>query len=215
MDIKVSPSILSADFGRLNDDIKTVEEHADYIHVDVMDGHFVPNLTFGAPVVRCIKSKLPLDVHLMIANPEIYIEDFAKAGADVLTIHFETVDDLHEILAKIKENGMRAGVSIKPGTEVKILEEYLDELDWVLIMSVEPGFGGQGFMDSAIDKIKWLRERAPELDIAVDGGINDETGRQCAAAGANVLIAGSYIFGAEDRREAIDLLKGTEGYDGA
>jgi len=158
---------------------------------------------------------LPLDVHLMIANPEIYIEDFAKAGADVLTIHFETVDDLHEILAKIKENGMRAGVSIKPGTEVKILEEYLDELDWVLIMSVEPGFGGQGFMDSAIDKIKWLRERAPELDIAVDGGINDETGQQCAAAGANVLIAGSYIFGAEDRREAIDLLKGTEGYDGA
>lgn len=215
MDIKISPSILSADFGRLNDDIKTVEEHADYIHVDVMDGHFVPNLTFGAPVVRCIKSKLPLDVHLMISNPQDFIEDFAKAGAKVLTVHFEAAPDLHGLLEKIKGNGMRAGVSIKPGTDVKILEEYLDELDWVLIMSVEPGFGGQGFIDTAIDKIKWLRKKAPELDIAVDGGINDETGRKCALAGANVLIAGSYIFGAEDRREAIDLLKGTEGYDGA
>lgn len=217
MDIKISPSILSADFGRLNEDIKTVEEHSDYIHVDVMDGHFVPNLTFGAPVVSWIKSEIPLDVHLMIENPEKFIDDFAKAGANVLTVHYEAVEDLHGLLATIKEKGMRAGVSIKPKTEVEVLEEYLDELDWVLIMSVEPGFGGQGFIDSALDKIKWLREHAPELDIAVDGGINDETARLCEEAGANVLIAGSYIFKADDRKEAIDLLRGVqgEGYDGA
>ncbi|MFC1810409.1 ribulose-phosphate 3-epimerase [Patescibacteria group bacterium] len=215
MDTKISPSILSADFGRLNDDIKTVEQHSDYIHVDVMDGHFVPNLTFGAPVVRHIKSKLPLDVHLMISNPGDFIEDYAKAGADVLTVHYEAADDLHELLAKIKENGMRAGVSLKPRTEAEALENYLDEVDWVLLMSVEPGFGGQVFMPNVLDKIKWIRERAPELDIAVDGGINDETGRKCIEAGANILIAGSYIFKAENREEAIDLLRGTEGYDGA
>jgi ribulose-phosphate 3-epimerase len=217
MDIKISPSILSADFGRLNDDIKTIEEHSDYIHVDVMDGHFVPNLTFGAPVVKCIKSKLPLDVHLMISNPENFIEDFINAGASVLTVHYEAAKDLHAVLAKIRSNAVKAGVSIKPDTKVEVLEEYLDELDWVLIMSVEPGFGGQGFMDSALEKIKWLRERAPELDIAVDGGINDETARKCELAGANVLIAGSYIFGADNRRQAIDLLRGTqgEGYEGA
>ncbi len=217
MKIKISPSILSADFGRLNEDIKTIEEHSDYIHVDVMDGHFVPNLSFGAPVMKDIDSKLPLDVHLMIENPENYIDDFAKAGADILTVHFEATDDLHGLLAKIKDLGMRAGVSIKPGTEVEVLEEYLDELDWVLIMSVEPGFGGQGFISGAVDKIKWLREHAPELDIAVDGGVNDKTARLCEEAGANVLIAGSYIFKSDDRREAIDLLRGVqgEGYDGA
>lgn len=215
MDIKISPSILSADFGRLNEDIKTIEEHSDYIHIDVMDGHFVPNLSFGAPVARCIKSKLPLDVHLMIENPEKYIDDFAKAGADVLTVHFEAVDDLHGLLKQIKEKGMKAGVSIKPGTEVEVLEEYLEELDWILVMSVEPGFGGQGFIEGALDKIKWLREKAPTLDIAVDGGINDETARLCEEAGANVLIAGSYIFKADNRKEAIDLLRGDKGYDGA
>ena len=217
MKIKISPSILSADFGRLNEDIKTIEEHSDYVHVDVMDGHFVPNLTFGAPVMKYIDSKLPLDVHLMIANPEKFIDDFAKAGAEILTVHFEATKDLHGLLKAIKEKGMKAGVSIKPGTEADVLEEYLDELDWVLVMSVEPGFGGQGFMENSLPKIKWLREHAPSLDIAVDGGINDETARLCEEAGANVLIAGSYIFKADDRKEAIDLLRGVhgEGYDGA
>ena len=215
MDIKISPSILSADFGRLNEDIKTIEEHSDYIHIDVMDGHFVPNLTFGAPVMRYIKSKLPLDVHLMIENPEKYIDDFAKAGADILTVHFEATEDLHGLLKQIKEKGMKAGVSIKPGTGVEVLEEYLEELDWVLVMSVEPGVGGQGFIEGALDKIKWLREKAPQLDIAVDGGINDETARLCEEAGANVLIAGSYIFKADNRQKAISLLRGDEGYDGA
>ncbi|MFC1600097.1 ribulose-phosphate 3-epimerase [Patescibacteria group bacterium] len=217
MKIKISPSILSADFGRLNEDIKTIEEHSDYVHVDVMDGHFVPNLTFGAPVVKYIKSELPLDVHLMIENPEKFIDDFAKAGADILTVHFEAVDDLHGLLKQIKDKGMKAGVSIKPGTQAEVLEEYLDELDWVLVMSVEPGFGGQGFIAESVPKIKWLREHAPDLDIAVDGGINDETARLCEEAGANVLIAGSYIFKSDDRKEAIDLLRGVhgEGYDGA
>ncbi len=207
MKTKVAPSILSADFGKLNEDIATIDDHSDYIHVDVMDGHFVPNLTFGAPVAKYIKSKNPLDVHLMIENPGNYIEDFAKAGADVLTVHYEAAHDLDGTLAKIREHGMKAGVSIKPATPVEVLEPYLKDLDWVLVMSVEPGFGGQSFMPNALEKISWLREKAPDLDIAVDGGINDKTGKQCVDAGANILIAGSYIFKAEDRVEAIESLK--------
>jgi ribulose-phosphate 3-epimerase len=207
MEVQIAPSILSADFGRLNEDIATIDDHVDYIHVDVMDGHFVPNLTFGAPVVKFIKSKNPLDVHLMIENPENYIEDFAKAGSDILTVHYEVCDDLPAVIRQIKSNGMKAGVSIKPGTDVEVLEKILPELDWVLIMSVEPGFGGQSFMPNALQKIKWLREKAPQLDIAVDGGINAETGLQCKEAGANVLIAGSYIFKSDDRVAAINSLR--------
>ncbi|MFC1655474.1 ribulose-phosphate 3-epimerase [Patescibacteria group bacterium] len=208
MEIKVAPSILSADFGRLNEDIATVDEYCDYIHVDVMDGHFVPNLTFGAPVAKYIKSKKPLDVHLMIENPEKYIEDFAKAGTDVLTVHYEAAHDLDGTLAEIKKHGMKAGASIKPATPVEVLDPYLKDLDWVLIMSVEPGFGGQSFMPNALGKISWLREQAPGLDIAVDGGITDKTGKECVDAGANILIAGSYIFKADDRIAAIKSLKG-------
>lgn len=207
MEVQIAPSILSADFGRLNEDIATIDDHVDYIHVDVMDGHFVPNLTFGAPVVKFIKSKNPLDVHLMIENPENYIEDFAKAGSDILTVHYEVCADLPAVIAQIKSAGMKAGVSIKPGTEVEVLEEILPELDWVLIMSVEPGFGGQSFMPNALQKIKWLREKAPQLDIAVDGGINSEIAIQVKEAGANILIAGSYIFKAEDRITAISSLR--------
>jgi ribulose-phosphate 3-epimerase len=207
MEIKVAPSILSADFGKLNEEIASIEEHSDYIHVDVMDGHFVPNLTIGAPVVKYIKSKLPLDVHLMIEHPEKFIEDFAKAGSDILTVHYEVAHDLDDMLKDIKKHGMKAGASIKPGTPVEVLDPYLEFLDWVLIMSVEPGFGGQSFIPNALDKIKWLREQAPSLDIAVDGGINADTGKQCTEAGANVLIAGSYIFKADDRASAIKSLK--------
>jgi len=208
MKIQIAPSILSADFGKLNEDISTVEDYVDYIHMDVMDGHFVPNLTFGAPVVKCIKSKKPMDVHLMIESPMEYIDDFAKAGAGVLTFHYEAVENPHVLINMIKERGIRAGMSVKPGTDIKVLEEFLPELDWVLVMSVEPGFGGQSFMPSALDKIKWLREKAPKLDIAVDGGINEETGKLCREAGANVLIAGSYIFKAKDRVAAIKALRG-------
>lgn len=207
MEVQIAPSILSADFGRLNEDIATIDDHVDYIHVDVMDGHFVPNLTFGAPIVKFIKSKNPLDVHLMIENPENYIEDFAKAGSDILTVHYEVCDDLPAVIAQIKSAGMKAGVSIKPGTRVEVLEEILPKLDWVLIMSVEPGFGGQSFMPNALQKIKWLREKAPQLDIAVDGGVNAETGLQCKEAGANVLIAGSYIFKSDNRVAAINSLR--------
>ena len=206
MEIKIAPSILSADFGRLNEEIATVDSDCDYIHVDVMDGHFVPNLTFGAPVVKDIKSKKPLDVHLMIDNPIEYIDDFAKAGADILTFHYEAVDNPVSLLNMIKDRGIKAGISIKPGTDIKIVEEIVPQLDWFLVMSVEPGFGGQSFMPSALDKIKWLRDKAPNLDIAVDGGINAETGKLCIETGANILVAGSYIFKAEDRIEAIKSL---------
>ncbi len=207
MKIKIAPSILSADFGKLNEDISTVEDYADYMHIDVMDGHFVPNLTFGAPVVRCIQTDTPLDVHLMVDNPQDYVDDFADIGTEVLTFHYEAVDDPVSSLKRIRKQGMKAGISIKPGTDVSILKPLLSNLDWVLIMSVEPGFGGQSFMPAALEKIKWLREKAPDLDIAVDGGIKADTGKLCREAGANILIAGSYIFKAEDRIKAISSLR--------
>lgn len=208
MKIKIAPSILSADFGKLNEDISTVEDYADYMHIDVMDGHFVANLSFGAPVVRCIQTDTPLDVHLMAENPQDYVDDFADIGTEVLTFHYEAVDDPMSLLKHIRKQGMKAGISIKPGTDVSVLKPLLSNLDWVLTMSVEPGFGGQSFMPAALDKIKWLREKAPDLDIAVDGGINAETGKLCRDAGANILIAGSYIFKAEDRVKAIEDLRG-------
>lgn len=214
MDIKIAPSILSSDFGKLNEEVASIEEHADMLHVDVMDGHFVPNLTFGAPVVKWIKTDLPMECHLMIENPEKYIEDFVKAGADIITVHQEACDDLGAVIDQIKSHNIKAGVSIKPGTDIKVLQDYLDDIDMILVMSVEPGFGGQKFMPNALEKIKWIREKSPEMDIAVDGGINDETAKLCIEAGANILVAGSYIFKAEDRNEAIGLLRGSEGYSG-
>jgi len=208
MDLKIAPSILSADFGRLNEDIATIDDYIDYIHIDVMDGHFVPNLTFGVPIVKYVKSGNPLDVHLMVENPENYIDDFADIGTSVLTFHYEAVEDCLWLISKIKEKGMKVGISIKPGTKVEVLEEFLSKLDWVLVMSVEPGFGGQSFMPVALEKIKWLREKALDINIAVDGGVNAETGALCRQAGANVLVAGSYIFKAEDRIAAIKSLRG-------
>jgi len=208
MNIKIAPSILSADFGKLNDDIATIDDYVDYIHIDVMDGHFVPNLTFGAPIVKFVKSKQPLDVHLMVENPENYIDDFANIGASILTFHYEATSDPFMLIELIKEKGMKVGVSIKPKTDVKVLGKFLAEIDWVLVMSVEPGFGGQSFMSGSLDKIKWLREHALNLDIAVDGGINADTAKLCKKAGANILVAGSYIFNAEDRAKAVLNLRG-------
>ena len=211
--IIISPSILSADFANLERDIQLVENNgADWIHVDVMDGHFVPNITIGIPVVKSIKkvTKLPLDVHLMIENPEKYIKDFANAGADILTFHYEAVkkENIKNLISEIKELGVKAGLSIKPKTQPEEILEFLQDLDLVLVMTVEPGFGGQKFMEDCAEKIKLIKQHAPEnLYIQVDGGINAQTGKICTEFGANSLVAGSYIHKAENIKEAISSLK--------
>lgn len=211
--IIVSPSILSADFANLERDIKLVERNgADWIHVDVMDGHFVPNITIGIPVVKSIKkvTTLPLDVHLMIENPEKYIEDFANAGADILTFHYEAVkkENIKPLITNIKNLGVKAGLSIKPKTQPEEILEFLPDLDLVLVMTVEPGFGGQKFMADCAEKIKVIKQHATQnLFIQVDGGINAETGEICTKYGANSLVAGSYIYKAENIKEAISSLK--------
>lgn len=211
--IIISPSILSADFANLERDIQLVENNdADWIHVDVMDGHFVPNITIGIPVVKSIKkvTKLPLDVHLMIENPEKYIKDFANAGADILTFHYEAVkkENIKNLISEIKELGVKAGLSIKPKTQPEEILEFLQDLNLVLVMTVEPGFGGQKFMEDCAEKIKLIKQHAPEnLYIQVDGGINAQTGKICTEFGANSLVAGSYIYKAENIKEAISSLK--------
>lgn len=211
--IIVSPSILSADFANLERDIKKVENAgADWLHVDVMDGHFVPNITIGIPVVKSIKAitKLPLDVHLMIENPEKYINDFAKAGADIITFHYEAVkkENLKDIINQIKSHNVKAGLSIKPKTNPEEVLNILKELDLLLIMTVEPGFGGQKFMPDCAEKIKEIKNFAPNtLIIQVDGGINAETSKVCIQYGATSLVAGNYIYKADNIKEAINSLK--------
>lgn len=205
----ISPSILSADFANLERDIKAVET-ADWLHIDVMDGHFVPNITIGVPVVASIRkvTKMPLDVHLMIENPEKYIEAFAKAGADIITFHYEAVEDVNAIIRQIKSFGIKAGMSIKPKTPVDAVFPYINDLDMVLVMTVEPGFGGQKFMQDCAEKIPVIKEKAPEnLIIQVDGGINAETARICTSYGANSLVAGNYIYKSADIKSAIALLR--------
>lgn len=208
----ISPSILSADFANLGRDVKELQDcGADWIHVDVMDGHFVPNLTIGAPVVKAIKPycNIPLDVHLMIDNPQNYIEDFVKAGADIITFHYEAAGDFTEdIINNIKSHDILVGLSIKPATPPQDILKYLIMVDMVLVMTVEPGFGGQSFMRNCADKIPVIRQNAPEnLIIQVDGGINKETAQICKNLGANSLVAGSYIFKSSSIEDAIDLLK--------
>lgn len=212
--VKIAPSILSADFARLGDEIKDVEAGgADYIHVDVMDGHFVPNITIGPLIVEAIRpvTKLPLDVHLMIENPDQYIEAFAKAGADYITVHVEASRHLHRTIQFIKSTGVKAGVVINPATPVESLKHIIEDLDMVLLMSVNPGFGGQKFISSVLPKIRQVKEMAdevnPNLEIEVDGGVNEETARLCVEAGATVLVAGSAVFNKEDRAAAIARLK--------
>lgn len=205
--VLISPSILSADFGRLNEEIASVAPFVDNLHVDVMDGHFVPNLTFGAPVVRCIKTPLPLLCHLMVEHPERYVEDFKKAGAACFIFHVETTKDPLGLIAAVKAVGMKAGVSLNPETPISAVEGLVNDVDTVLVMSVHPGFGGQAFIPDALEKIARLRSLKPELDISVDGGINAETGPECIAAGATTLVAGSYIFGAADREAAVEKLR--------
>ncbi|MCH7745540.1 MAG: ribulose-phosphate 3-epimerase [Chloroflexi bacterium] len=199
--IKIAPSILSADFGRLGQQIAEAESGgADYIHVDIMDGHFVPNLTFGPLVVRAIRpwTKLPLDVHMMIASPEQFIAEFVEAGADIITVHAEACAHLHRVVHQIKESGAKAGVAINPATPLSAVEEVLPDLDQVLVMTVNPGFGGQAFIGSVVDKIKRMRamldERGLSVDLEVDGGISTKTARTAAEAGARVLVAGSAVY---------------------
>ncbi len=212
--IKIAPSILSADFSRLGEEIQALEQGgADYVHVDVMDGHFVPNITIGPLVVEAASkvTGLPLDVHLMIENPDLYIADFAKAGADIITVHQEAVPHLHRTVQLIRSLGKKAGVSINPATPVSSLEVILDDLDLVLVMSVNPGFGGQSFIPSCLSKIEELRKmidrRGLAVELEVDGGVKTDNIGQIAAAGAEVFVAGSAVFGTPDYGATIATLK--------
>lgn len=211
---KLAPSILSADFTRLGDEIRAVEEAgADYIHIDVMDGHFVPNITIGPLVVEAIKnvSNLPLDVHLMISNPDRYIKDFIKAGSNLLSVHAETCPHLQRTVNQIRELGVKPAAVLNPSTSLSMLEYILEEVDMVLLMTVNPGFGGQKFISSMIPKIKKLRKLIDEkhlsVELEVDGGINLDNINQVAKAGADVIVAGSAVFKSADCKETVRLMK--------
>ncbi|WAA13649.1 ribulose-phosphate 3-epimerase [Fervidibacillus halotolerans] len=212
---KIAPSILSADFSKLAQEVKDVEQGgADYIHIDVMDGHFVPNITMGPIVVEAIRpvTSLPFDVHLMIENPDRYIDDFINAGADIISVHAEACIHLHRTIHRIKTRGLKAGVVLNPATPVEWIIEILPDVDLVLLMTVNPGFGGQKFIPNVLKKIRHVHELRKEngwnFEIEVDGGINEETAKFCVEAGADVLVAGSAVYRSKNRRQAINKIRG-------
>lgn len=207
---KISPSILSANFARLMDDIKKVDNaKVEMLHIDVMDGHFVPNITIGAPVLKSLNAEcdIEMDVHLMIENPDKYIKDFVDAGADIISVHAESTKHLHRTIQLIKSLGVKACVALNPGTPLIVLEEVLEELDMVLLMTVNPGFGGQSFIESSLDKIirlkKMIDDKGLDIDIQVDGGVKKENLKKIALAGANVFVAGSAIFASDDVEQCV------------
>lgn len=208
--VKISPSILSSDYGKLSSELKRMEDcGADMLHIDVMDGHFVPNITLGAPIVKCIRksSSLPFDVHLMISDPYKYIPDFVKAGSDIITFHVESDSDIEKTIDLILASGKKAGLSVKPKTPIEAVYPYLDKLSMVLVMTVEPGFGGQSFMEDMMPKVSAVKaesdRRGLDIDIQVDGGINKDTISVAAKAGANVFVSGNAIFSSDDAAKTI------------
>ena len=213
LEAKIGPSILNADLSDLaNASARLMDEaNADYLHLDVMDGHFVPNLTFGHPVVKCLRSKLPsafFDMHMMVQEPELWVDPMADCGAQMYTFHVEAAKDVLQLTRKIHEAGMKVGIGLKPGTAVEVVEPFIDEADMILVMTVEPGFGGQKFMADMMKKVKYLRSKHPDLDIEVDGGVGPgEAIEACAEAGANMIVSGTAIIKAQDPKNVIETMR--------
>lgn len=206
----ITPSILSADFSRLQEEVDSVSDAADWLQVDVMDGHFVPNLSFGAPVLKCLRTSLPLDIHLMVSNPAERVQEFLDLDVTHITFHAEAVTNIEDrkaIIKQIRDGGATAGIAINPETALDNIGDTLSDIDLLLVMSVHPGFGGQGFIDHVLSQVKTARSAYPDLMIQMDGGIDDRTAPKCIEAGANNLVSGSFIFGSSDRTIAINSLR--------